>query len=168
MPTLHQALSEIFFDKDKADFEELKKFLVPLQGNWYAPTIDPAFPNATWCGFILLSTRPRLRSVQQGKILGKNVKQFFRLTFIGPQAEEIINQTLLWDERNDVQTIFARHCNAQLCYDDRNIYTKIFEQEGQNDTLVWIVDMSVMSSYALDTHQVPWVPIGDGGVINTP
>jgi hypothetical protein len=168
MPTLRASLEEILLDKDAEDFETLKKFLVPLQGNWFVPTIDPSFPNATWAGFVILNTFPTQRATQHGTIVQKNVKTRFRMTFVGPQAEDFANQTLVWDERIDVKSIFSKHCAALLCYDERQIYTKIYEQEGQNSTFVYVVDMSAMSHYALDTHQTPWVPIGPGGIITTP
>jgi len=168
MPTLQQCLQEIYLDKSSDDFERLKKFIVPLQGNWFVPTMDNSNPNATWCGFIVLGTNPKQRAVQNGTVVQKVVKTRFRMTFIGPQAEDFANQTLLWDERIDVKNIFTQHCVAQLCYDERQIYTRVYEQKGQNSTLVWVVDTAAMSYYALDTHQIPWVPIGDGGIITTP
>jgi hypothetical protein len=168
MTTLRDSLEETLLDKSSDDFERLKKFLVPLQGNWFVPTIDKSSNIATWCGFIIMGTHPTQRATQRGAIVQKNVKTRFRLSFVGPQAEDFANQTLLWDERDDVKQSFTRNCAALLCYDDRSIYTKIFEQEGQNATLCWIVDMAAMSHYALDTHQIPWVPIGDGGIITTP
>lgn len=164
MPLLQQCIQEILFDKKDKDYQKLKEYVIPLQGNWFVPTIDKESEHSTWCGFVILSTTPRIRAVQNGKIVQKSVKTRFRLSFIGPQAEEMANQTLLWDERIDVRDIFVNLCTAQLCYDERSIYTKIYEQEGQNSTLVWVVDMAAMSFYALDTHQIPWVPIGSGGV----
>ena len=160
MPTLHQTLEDILLDPSLDDFAERRKFIVPLQGNWYVPTYDTQYPYATWCGYVIMGTKPTQRATQAKTIVQKNVKQRFRVVFVGPQAEEFSNQTLLWDERDDVRVAFAKNCYAQLCYDERAIYTKIYEQEGQNSTLIWAVDMAAMSHFALDTHQTPWVPIG--------
>lgn len=86
----------------------------------------------------------------------KPIKASFRLSFVGPQAEDLADQTLLWEDRTDVSKAFG-NIGAQLNYNDRQVFTYPVRNGGFNDDLAWIVDLSAQSFYEVDTKQQPWI-----------
>lgn len=145
--TLRATLKEIFGIEDK--------YLVPISTNWFLPTTDPEDKVHTWIGYRILSKKPYVRAYQGGADMVKLIKVNFRLTFVGPQAEELADQTLLWENRTDVITAFERN-QSQINYVDRTAFTYPVRNGGYNDDMAWIVDMSAQTSYIVDTKQVPW------------
>lgn len=145
--TLRATLKEIFGIEDK--------YLVPISTNWFLPTTDPEDKVHTWIGYRILSKKPYVRAYQGGTDMVKLIKVNFRLTFVGPQAEELADQTLLWENRTDVITAFERN-QSQINYVDRTAFTYPVRNGGYNDDMAWIVDMSAQTSYIVDTKQVPW------------
>ena len=144
---LKEALKEIYGIDDK--------YLVPISTNWFLPTTDPDDKVHTWIGYRILSKKPYIRAAQRGRDMVKDIKVNFRITFVGPQAEKLADQTLLWEDRADVSTAFER-IEAQINYTDRTAFTYPVRNGGYNDDMAWIVDMSAQTSYAVDTKQVPW------------
>lgn len=131
------------------------KYLVPISTNWFLPTTDPADKVHTWIGYRILSKKPYVRAAQFGRNMNKCIKVNFRLTFVGPQAEELSDQTILWEDRSDVTEAFERY-EAQINYTDRTSFSYPVRNGGYNDDMAWIVDMSAQTSYTVDTKQVPW------------
>ena len=145
--TLRETLKEIFGVDDK--------HLVPISTNWFLPTVDPEDKVGTWIGYRILSKKPYVRAWQAGVNIEKPVKVSFRLTFVGPQAEFLADQTLLWEDREDVSEAFEKSL-TQINYTDRTAFTYPVRNGGYNDDMAWIVDMSAQTSYIIDTKQVPW------------
>lgn len=145
--TLRDTLKEIYGVEDK--------YLVPISTNWFLPTTDPNDKVHTWIGYRILNKKPYVRAMQQGRDMTKPIKVSFRLTFVGPQAEEFADQTLLWEDRTDVINAFER-TESQINYTDRTAFTYPVRNGGYNDDMAWIVDMSAQTSYTVDTKQVPW------------
>ena len=145
--TLRTILKEIYGIEDK--------YLVPISTNWFLPTTDPADEVHTWIGYRILSKKPYIRGVQRGSDMVKDIKVCFRLSFVGPQAEELADQTLLWEDRTDVTMAFEKSL-SQISYTDRTGFTYPVRNGGYNDDMAWIVDMSAQTSYMVDTKQVPW------------
>ena len=155
LTTLRDAFQAIFFGDDASK----TKYIVPLQGNWFIPTRDPAETIATWIGYTILEHRPLTRTaLYSGVSLERQLRTAFRLTFTGPQAEEIANSTLFWEYRSDVKEAFEK-MTAQLAYEERRIYTRVMPQEGFNDTLVWVTDMVAMSTVEVTPDWKPWIPL---------
>lgn len=144
---LRTTLKEIFGIEDK--------YLVPISTNWFLPTVDPEDKVHTWIGYRILSKRPYIRAYQAERDMMKGVKVSFRLTFVGPQAEELADQILLWEDRTDVKEAFERS-ESQINYTDRTSFTYPVRNGGYNDDMAWIVDLSAQTSYIVDTKQVPW------------
>ena len=144
---LRETLKEIFGIDDA--------HLVPISTNWYIPTTDPEDHVGTWIGYRILSKRPYIRAFQNGRDMTTQLKVKFRLTFVGPQAEELVDQVLLWENRTDVTTAFEKS-NTQINYEDRTSYTYPVRNGGYNDEMAWIVDLSAQTSYIVDTKQHPW------------
>jgi hypothetical protein len=61
--------------------------------------------------------------------------------------------TLFWDRWTDVQQAFET-MQAQVRHVDRRVYTRLVDNEGVNNRLVWATDMSAMTFFNTDTHQV--------------
>ena len=78
---LREALKEIYGVDDK--------YLVPISTNWFLPTTDPEDKVHTWIGYRILSKKPYVRAAQRGRDMVKDIKVSFRITFVGPQAEEL-------------------------------------------------------------------------------
>ena len=144
---LRSILKEIYGVEDK--------YLVPISTNWFLPTTDPQDKVHTWIGYRVLNKKPYVRAAQRGREMSKDIKVGFRITFVGPQAEELADQTLLWEDREDVTEAFERHI-AQINYTDRTSFSYPVRNGGYNDDMAWIVDMSAQTSYTVDTKQVPW------------
>lgn len=133
------------------------KFLVPISTNWFIPTVDPDEKIGTFIGYRVISKEPLIRAYQKDVHMVKSVRVSFRLTFVGPQAEQFADQTLLWDERTDVIKAFEKY-KAQINYKSRTSFSYPVRNGGFNDSLAWIVDMSAQTFYEADTKQQPWIP----------
>lgn len=146
--SLRTVLKEIFGIDDK--------HLVPISTNWFTPTVDPEDKTSSWIGYRIISKRPYTRAYQSGVYMEKPIKVSFRLTFVGPQAEDLADQVLLWEDRADVQEAFEK-CKAQINYNDRTSFTYPVRNGGYNDEMCWIVDLSAQTFYEVDTKQQPWI-----------
>lgn len=144
---LRTALKEIFGVEDQ--------YLVPISTNWFLPTTDPNDKVHTWIGYRILNKKPYVRASQMRSDMTKPVRVSFRLSFVGPQAEELADQVLLWEDRTDVTEAFEKS-QSQINYTDRTSFTYPVRNGGYNDDMAWIVDLSAQTSYIVDTKQVPW------------
>lgn len=140
----------------KIIYEVDDKYLVPISTNWFVPTVDPEDKIGTWIGYRIISKKGYTRAYQNGKHMVQPIKVAFRLTFVGPQAEELCDSTLLWDVRTDVIEAFEKY-QAQINYTERSAFTYPTRNAGFNDCMSWIVDMSAQTFYEIDTKQEPWV-----------
>lgn len=147
--------AEILRDTLKEIFGIDDKYLVPISTNWFLPTTDPEDHVGTWIGYRIISKKPYVRAAQYGKDMVKPVKVTFRITFVGPQAEKLADQVLLWEDREDVTEAFEKS-QTQINYTDRTSFTYPVRNGGFNDDLAWVVDLSAQTSYEVDTKQVPW------------
>lgn len=147
--SLRDILKEIYGVEDR--------YLVPISTNWFIPTIDPEDKIGTWIGYRILSKKPYLRAYQIGLCYSVPLKVNFRLSFVGPQAEELADQTMIWENRTDVIKAFEK-VQAQINYTDRTSFTYPVRNGGFNDSLSWIVDMSAQTTCDIDTKQKPWIP----------
>ena len=145
--SLRSVLKDIYGVEDK--------YLVPISTNWFIPTIDSEDKISTWIGYRIISKRPMLRAYQSGRNVVKPIKVSFRLTFVGPQAEELADQVLVWEDRTDVTKAFAKQ-QAEINYTDRTSFTYPVRNGGFNDSMAWIVDLTAQTFYEVDTKQNPW------------
>lgn len=130
--------------------------LVPISTDWFIPTVNPKDKTSSWIGYRILDKKPYARAWQGGVVMNKPLKIHFRLTFMGPQAESLSDQTLLWEDRDDVREAFEKY-QAQINYQDRTSFSYPVRNGGFNDELAWIVDMSLQTSYEVNTNQMPWL-----------
>lgn len=146
--SLRSVLKEIFGIDDK--------HLVPISTNWFVPTVDSEDKKGSWIGYRIQSKKPYVRAYQTGKVIQKPIKVSFRLSFVGPEAERLADQVLLWEDRTDVRQAFEK-VKAQINYEDRTSFTYPIRNGGFNDSLCWIVDLSAQTFYEVDTKQTPWI-----------
>ena len=146
--SLRTALKEIFGVDDK--------YLVPLDEGWYVPTYDKEDTVGTWIGYRVLSKSPNLRAYQERDRWIRSLKASFRISFVGLQAEELADMTLLWDNRTDVQTAFEKYCNAQLDYNRRAQFSYPIKNGGLNDNLCWCVDFACHAFYVIEANYELW------------
>ena len=145
--TLRSILKDIYGIEDK--------YLVPISTNWFIPTVDPEDKIGTWIGYRIISKKPVLRAYQSGRNMVKSIKVSFRITFVGPDAEKLADQVLLWEDRTDVTEAFGSH-QAEINYTDRTSFTYPVRNGGFNDSMAWIVDLTAQTFYEVDTKQNPW------------
>lgn len=142
--TLRQAIISIFGIPEK--------YVVPLDEGWYVPTYDKNDKVGTWIGYRILTKKQISRVIRQDTIFGKSIKVKFRLTFVGPQAEELADSTIMWDDRKDVIKIFT-DLQFQLNYNKRQMFSYPVANGGLNDNLCWCVDFEAQGFY---TQQANW------------
>ena len=152
--SLKTALDTVFFGADATKY----KYIVPIKGGFFIPAIaDPDDHTSTWIGYRLLEINPRVHALRTPEEFIKHVRVDFRLVSMGPNAEEFITSTLLWEDRLDVKDAFEVVQGAQVMYDQRRIYTKPVQQEGFSDDLVWVTDMHAMTSIRQEIPQSRWL-----------
>lgn len=127
-----------------------------MNESWFVPTYDPEDHIGTWIGYRILDKKPYARVYQQGRDVIKPIKVRFRLSFVGLQAEELSDQTMLWEDRTDVTKLFEQH-QVQINYNERAQFSYPVKEGGLNDHMCWCVDMSVQTFYSVDTKQIPWI-----------
>lgn len=143
---LREILKEIYGVEDK--------YLVALSTHEFAPSVE-FNAAATWIGYRVLTKQPYIRAYQAGRDMVLPIKCRFRLSFVGTEAEELANQTMLWDMRTDVRNSFESR-GIQLNYVQRQVESFPLKQGGYNDELGWKVDFDCQTFYQVDTRQKLW------------
>ena len=151
MADLKEILQRLFYPDDEASW----KYIVPLQGDWYVPTMDSNEKSSDWIGYLKMHSVPITRGWQQEELKVIQCNSTMRLTFVGPRGEERAYSCLLWAERLDVINLL-REYNATMRYDNRRVYSQPVRQSGENNMLVWVFDCQIQEYVAVDTHQRPW------------
>jgi len=155
MEALRTNLNRIFFGDDDTKL----KYIVPIGYDRVVPS-HPCQSNidasATWIGYIILNTKRNIRTTTGMQDASISVKQEIRISFMGPQAEEFANSTLIWDDQ--ISTIKAFELmGSQLDYDKRRLYTHIVEEHGFNNEICWVVDLTAHSFYMQTFDNGPWI-----------
>lgn len=152
MDTLRTALQKVFGVDDK--------YLVPLGEGGYVPTYDKTDTTSTWIGYRVLSKTPVTRTQIYNDENGKewfirNCDVVFRISFIGPQAEDLADLTLMWEERTDVRDAFEQS-STQIHYNRREQFSYPMKEGGLNDGLCWCVDFEAASYMAVAAGWKHW------------
>ena len=150
MTTLRSILKQIYGVEDK--------YLIPLNESWFVPTIDEEDKTGTWIGYKVRNKVRYARAGQSNGYMCVEERITFRLTFVGANAEELADQTMLWEDRGDVTDAFTDLGNAEINYDNRVLYTYPVRNKGLNDKLAWIVDMKCQTVYTEDMKHKGWFP----------
>ena len=153
--SLRAACEKIFFGSDAAKY----KYIVPIRGGFFVPQVtDPSDHVSTWLGYRILDMFPRTHMMKLPGEVSKNIRVNFRIVGMGPNAEEFLASTLLWENRVDVKEAFEKDQDAQIMYDNRRVYTHPIQQEGLGDGLVWVADMHAMTTIKREFTTTAWFP----------
>lgn len=150
MTNLREVLARIFFGNDA---EAKKKYVVPLQGNWYNPSQGQKLDN--WIGYVIDSKRTNVAIVNKGddgRRYYREAKTTIHLAFIGVDAEALADSVLFWLARDDVKTILDRKYKGVINNEEFELYSSLYTQEGLNSTLCWNIDVSLQHNLMLDSE----------------
>ena len=150
MVNLREVLCKIFFGPDA---EKNKKYVVPLQGNWYNPSQVHKVDN--WIGYVMDNMKTNVSIVNRmddGRRYYRNCQTSIHLAFIGKDAERMAQSVLWWCARSDVQSIMDKKYKGVVNNEEFEVYSSLYMQEGLNSTLCWNVDFSLQHNLMLDSE----------------
>lgn len=158
---LQKALCRILFGDE---LPEHLKLVVPLQGNFLNPqqlTADK-MPSAYFT-YYTPNTTKKLLNHQNDEVITACVVRDVELSCIGKDAEELMLNTLFWDERLDVADIFSEY-GSVLMNTPRNIFARPFYQHGENTILQYSTVFKLSTSIELRRKPQYWE--GDGLILS--
>ena len=150
MKNLRDVLCEIFFG---ADAQANKKYVVPLQGNWYNPSQGHHVDN--WIGYVIDSCKTDVSIVNRGddgRRYYRNCQTTIHLSFIGKNSEAMAQSVLFWLARADVQNLLDKKYKAVINNKVFELFSSLYMQEGLNSTLCWNVEFSIQHCLMLDSE----------------
>ena len=150
MENLRDVLSLIFFGEEA---EDKKKFVVPLQGNWYNPSQGHKLDN--WIGYVIDSIKTDVAVVNRrddGRRYYRNCQTSIHLAFIGDSAFQMALSVLFWLAREDVKAILDKKYKGVINNKEFELYSSLYMQEGLNSTLCWNIDFSLQHNILLDSE----------------
>lgn len=151
MTNLRDVLAKIFFGEE--EWEAKKKYVVPLQGNWYNPSQGKKLDN--WIGYVIDTCKTDVAIVNRGddgRRYYRNAQTTIHLSFIGEDAETLVQSVLFWLVRADVVKLFDDKYKGVINNKEFEIYSSLYEQEGLNSTLCWNVEFSLQHNILLDSE----------------
>ena len=150
MTNLREVLAKIFFGEDA---EAKKKYVVPLQGNWYNPSQVQKLDN--WIGYVIDDMKTNVAVVNRGddgRRYYREAQTSIHLAFIGEKAEELAQSVFFWACREDVKKLFDDKYKGVLNNKETELYSSLYLQEGLNSTLCWNVDISLQHNLMVDSE----------------
>jgi hypothetical protein len=150
MINLRDVLCKIFFG---SEWESKKKYVVPLQGNWYNPSQVHNLDN--WIGYVIDSLSTDVAIVNRGddgRRYYREAQTTIHLSFIGVDAENLAQSVLFWLVREDVKKLLDDKYKGVINNKEFEIYSSLYEQEGLNSTLCWNVEFSLQHNILLDSE----------------
>jgi hypothetical protein len=150
MENLRNVLAEIFFGEE-ADAK--KKYVVPLQGNWYNPSQGQKLDN--WIGYVINDTKTEVAIINRGddgRRYYRNCQTEVHLAFIGSGALQMAQSVMFWLCREDVKALIDKKYKGVINNEEFEIYSSLYKQEGLNSTLCWNIDFSMQHSLMLDSE----------------
>jgi hypothetical protein len=150
MKNLREVLAKIFFGEE---WKAKKKYVVPLQGNWYNPSQVHKLDN--WIGYVIDTCRTNVAIVNRGddgRRYYRNAQTTVHLSFIGEDAEILAQSVLFWLAREDVKKLLDDKYKGVINNEEFEIYSSLYEQEGLNSTLCWNVEFSLQHNLMLDSE----------------
>ena len=150
MTNLRDVLAKIFFGEE---WEAKKKYVVPLQGNWYNPSQTLKLDN--WIGYVIDTCKTGVAIVNRGddgRRYYRNAQTTIHLSFIGKDAETLVQSVLFWLVREDVKKLLDDKYKGVINNKEFEIYSSLYEQEGLNSTLCWNIEFSLQHNILLDSE----------------
>lgn len=150
MTNLRDVLTKIFFGDE---WEEKKKYVVPLQGNWYNPSQTEHVDN--WIGYVIDHTKTNVAIVNRGddgRRYYREAQSVIHLAFIGVDSEILAQSVLFWLARADVAKLFDDKYKGVINNKEFEIYSSLYQQKGNNSTLCWNTEFSLQHNILLDSE----------------
>lgn len=150
MINLREVLARIFFGNDA---EENKKYVVPLQGNWYNPSQEHKLDN--WIGYVIDSCKTDVATanmMHDGRRYYRSCQTSIHLAFIGEDAEKMAQSVLWWTVRSDIKDLIDKKYKGVVNNKEYEIYSSLYVEEGLNSTICWNVDVSLQHNMMLDSE----------------
>ena len=150
MVNLREVLCTIFFGDDA---EANKKYVVPLQGNWYNPSQTQNVDN--WVGYVIDTCRSNIAIVNRGddgRRYYRNCQTSIHLAFIGKDAFKMAQSVMFWLARADVTAIFDKKYKGVINNKESEVYSSLYQQEGLNSAICWNIDFSLQHTLMLDSE----------------
>lgn len=150
MTNLRDVLCTIFFGSDEVS---CKKYVVPLQGNWYNPSQAHRVDN--WIGYVIDTCKTDVAIVNRaddGRRYYRNCQSSIHLTFVGKNAEVMAQSVMFWLCREDVKAIFDKKYKGVVNNKEFELYSSLYQQEGLNSTICWNIDFSLQHCLMLDSE----------------
>ena len=150
MTNRRDVVCKIFFGEEA---EEKKKYVVPLQGNWYNPSQAHHVDN--WIGYVINDMKANVAIVNRGddgRRYYRECQTEIHLSFIGHNAEQLAQSVLFWLARADVADIFDKKYKGVINNKGFELYSSLYMQEGLNSTLCWNIDFSLQHNLMLDSE----------------
>ena len=150
MSNLRDVLSKIFFGEE---WETKKKYVVPLQGNWYNPSQAQHVDN--WIGYVIDTCRSNsaiVNRMDDGRRYYRNCQTAIHLAFIGKDALKMAQSVMFWLVRADVTDLFDRKYKGVINNKESEVYSSLYQQEGLNSAICWNIDFSLQHNILLDSE----------------
>ena len=150
MENLREVLARIFFGQDT---EENKKYVVPLQGNWYNPSQEQKLDN--WIGYVIDTCKTDVATANMthdGRRYYRSCQTSIHLAFIGKDAELMVQSVLWWTVRSDIKDLIDKKYKGVVNNKEFEIYSSLYVEEGLNSTICWNVDFSLQHNMMLDSE----------------
>ena len=150
--SLQEALCRILFGDTTP---EHKTLVVPLQGNFLNPQQVLEKKCSAYFTYYVSNTTKRTLNNTNENVHTACVTRTLELTCVGKDAEQMMLNTLFWDDRRDVRDIFNEY-GTILMDTPRNVLARPYYQEGFNTILQYSTTFSLSSSIQLITKKEYW------------
>lgn len=149
---LREALCRILFGDTEPEHMEL---VVPLQGNFLNPQQALEKKVSAYFTFYASNTTKRTLNNTNENVHTACVLRTLELSCVGKDAEQMMLNTLFWDDRRDVRNILNEY-GTVLLDTPRNILARPYYQEGLNTILQYSTTFQLSSSIQLITKREYW------------
>ena len=136
-------------------WEKNLKYIIPRKGNFLNPSLD--CNAATFAIFWLEKSIKRVTNFTTDDYNEEEcdtthyatLLSSVKIQFVGKNAQKWAFSTLFWDERTDVQDVFAEY-QSQLLLSDRTITSIPFQQDGYNGEMSYLASFDVIHNVTQD------------------
>lgn len=122
-------------------------YIVPITSNWFVPDVNLDTNPGTYIGYRIISKRIVHTESSNNNLKIDSIKVFFRLTFIGSNAEQLADQIYFWQDQKTVKKVFDSY---KLRFNYSQIDSYSYPIKSRNFEMSWVFDLSVFSDYLED------------------
>jgi len=127
----------------KSIYKLADEYFIPITTNWYTPAGNIPDETKTYIGYRIISKRKvTYDSIDTQR--KSYIKIFFRLSFIGKNAEQLSDQIHFWEDQEEVLKIIDSY---HLKFDYNNMTSYTYPTQMLKNNMAWIYDLSVYFDY---------------------